>query len=376
MNKLKEALLLLFTIFSFEGVFAQGQSKGVETLDKLLELKWTAKGQRYSSNPLVNEGLIFETYGLAYAYEAASGKKLYFSKPEDQEAIKEITNDSLIFFSSRGGQALVNIFNGKTLYKSNNRIREPWIRKPRVINGPVLFSATDDSTFSAISVLNGKKLWERHIENIYNIPIKVGDAVYVSGDKFLYKIEASSGEILEKILLGKFASDPKLNGELLYVWIKGMGLACFDLSLNSIVWKNENSSASDMEILLNDSILYTTNASLSAHQSINGTVAWRNDGYTPADAFMMAETQNYLLTYRRIDDYACLTAARKSDGKISFECFSNIFDSLQNPKPERPLIEMDGLLFRFGNEMHENLIFATDQNGTLYCFQVNEQLSE
>lgn len=372
MIKLRVIVSASFAFFWFRETLAQGQTSGVPTLHELIELKWTMKGNRYSSTPLVNDGLVFETFVLDYAYEALSGEKLYFDNVNHQKAIRNLTDDSLVFFSSRGGQALVNIYNGKQIFKSDIRIRNPWISKPRIVNDSILFSAINDSTFSAIGIYSGETLWKRHLKNIYNVPIRVNETLYVSAGDSLYKLDVRTGRELRKMEIGEFVTDPKLVGEVLCVWVKGRGLVAYDLQLDSIRWEHGDNMDAEREIVSQDSLIFTNGSFLASYQLVNGALIWENNQYSPTDGFVLAETNNYLIGYRRLDDYACLAASKKENGELSFECFTNIFDDLQNPKPARPLSQMDGLLFRFGNQMYNNLIYAVDQNGDIYCFQVNE----
>ena len=50
------------------------QDNDVETLDKLLTLRWSWQGHRYSSNPLIDHEVLYETFGTKYAFDAVTGE--------------------------------------------------------------------------------------------------------------------------------------------------------------------------------------------------------------------------------------------------------------------------------------------------------------
>jgi outer membrane protein assembly factor BamB len=294
-------------------------------------------------------------------------------KPEDQTKIKAYTKDSIIHFSSEKGVAIVNIFSGKLIYRSKQMIEEPWKESPRVITGKNAFTALNDSTFISIDVVSGNIKWKKLVKNIYNIPIIANDLVYVGGSKYFYAFNKDTGKEIDKYELGPFASSPKIISRVLYVWIEDRGLIAFDLNKRKIVWqKTQDRKDSEYQIIFENNMVFSNSNHLMASSLKDGKVLWLNDKFESINSYILTTTKNYVFAYKSVDDYSLLTASDKKTGKLLYEGFTTIHDDFKEPKPDRPLANLEGKHFRLGDKMYKNLLFAIDPHANIYCFEVKE----
>jgi outer membrane protein assembly factor BamB len=178
MKKVMKKLIALFFFLSSLCLNGQSLSDSIPTLDNLLEVKWVVKGSKDSSNPLINDGLVFETFGLTYALQAETGQKLYFNDLKHQSIIRSTTKDSIIFFSSEEGVAIVNIYKGKIIFKSKGIPYKPFVNKPRVITDRFVYTALNDTTLVAIRIANGEIEWKKPCRKIFNLPLIKGEFIY------------------------------------------------------------------------------------------------------------------------------------------------------------------------------------------------------
>ena len=366
---MKSTLVILF--LSLVAMRSQSQADVLPTLDNLLKLKWSVQGSAHSSNPLVHDGLIFETFGLNYALDAATGEKLFFGRAWHQTRIKSLTRDSLVCFSERPGVALVNIFSGKIIFQSKNAITTPWVEKPRLVRGTFLFTAISDSVFAAIDVKSGEIAWKKKMRSIYNYPLSKGGGVYVSDSEFLYILDSKTGSEKGRVKLGIFGSDPILISNVIYVWLEDRGLVAYDLEKSRIVWEKKQVRGDyEYKVIIENEIVYTSEDHLRALSIKNGRVIWENDNHESIYSHILLSTKKYFICYKPMDDSSVLVAAEKSTGTLKFEAFTTVYDF--EGKPKRPLAHLEGVHFRFADEMHKNLLYAVDPSGKIYCFEVGE----
>ncbi len=344
--------------------------QNIPTLDHLFDLKWTIKGKDYSSNPLVHEGLIFETYGLEYALKAETGEKLYFKNPQHQQIIRTLCSDSLVVFSSRYGVSVVNIYNGEIIYQSSEVIMEPWVSRPRIVEGDKIYTALNDTTFAALAITDGKVLWKKSVNEIYNVPMIKDNILYFGDKKYLYAVDKDTGKEKWKEELGPFASDPFIKNDMLYVYIQNEGLIAWNIQNKETNWglkireKTYRNYAIQMErdtIFFSDVNLYSISSS--------GERIWINERAKSATSFIVGLTRKHILVFKVIDDFEVLVACEKTSGHIAYEAFIDIYSS---DNSDKPLANLEGISFRFGNKMYNNLLYAVDPHGNIYCFEVKE----
>ncbi|MEQ8415316.1 MAG: PQQ-binding-like beta-propeller repeat protein [Imperialibacter sp.] len=366
---------LIFIGLSLSATQLVAQENDVETLDKLLELRWVSQGLRYSSNPLVHHELIHETFGTKYALDAETGKKLYFVNSEHQKVIKGYTKDSVLYFSMRrGGSAIVNIYNGQLIYQSKIAASRPWIKRPRTVSDTLVYHALNDSVFSATSVIDGKSIWVKEMKGIYDVPVEKDQIIYVFDDEFLFELNKRTGEELDKIKLGRLGADPIVEDEILYAYIIDKGIVCYNLITKDLKWEyvDFDSFYKDYQLVNKSEKLFIVSRSLIALLKESGSLGWKNDKVGAGESFHLASTSKYILTYKIYDDQSKLVACDIETGKIAFDGFSRIEDKVGDKIITRPLEDLEYVSFRFGQEILRNLLYAVDPNGNIYCFEINE----
>jgi outer membrane protein assembly factor BamB len=332
-------------------------------------MKWSVKGQSNSSNPLVHDGLVFETFGLEYAWNATTGDKILFKG----KSLRNSTKDSLIHFSSSRGVAIVNIYNGQLIYQSRKMIKRPWIEHPRVIRGRYPFIALNDSAFALLNVADGAVKWRRSLKGIYNAPVMNEDAVYISDSKCIYALNKDTGAELWKSDIGAVASDPLIIDNVLYVMTATKGLVALDVKARKIVWEFKPAQISrNHQIHIDGDSIFLSGLNLYALSRTTGKLLWQNTAIEISENFVLTTTSKYILVYKIVDDYQLLVACSKTDGRIAFEGFSTVYDSVKEPALSRPLSQFEGRHFRFADSMYKGCLYATDPRGNIYCFQVKE----
>ena len=351
-------------------VGANAQIISPPTLDELLHLKWKVPGTSNSANPLVNDGLVFETFGLEYGLDALTGEKLYFGREGDEIRIRMLTRDSILLFTSKKGIALLNIYTGLRIYESKQRIRYPRIRRPRIITGDYAYTAINDSSFAAINISDASIKWQTPLNDIYNEPIISEELLIIGDQRGLHFLNKEEGNILKSLEVGQLGSKPHLVEGTIYVWIEKRGLIAYDLTQSKIIWEfSQNRKGYEKEIVPTSENIYFNSFDLYSLSQSDGNVIWRQNQLKSFESFILFCTDKYVLTMKGIDDFSVLVACDIANGNIVYQAFKNIYGSDNSSKP---LAYLEGENFRFGTKMHNSLLYAVDLQGNMYCFEVNE----
>ena len=341
----------------------------VPPLDSLLSIEWISKGNKFSSKPLVHNGLVFETFNLQYALRTENGERLYFSNHQHQSLIRTLTKDSVVVFSSDMGLSVLDIYSGSVIYESFNRIKRPWTKVPGYWGDENFYTALDDTTFIAFSLKSRRVIWKKKLPTvIFNLPIIRGDTIYLADKECLYVLDKHSGKELQKYELGEIISNTHVIGDILYAWIQGKGLIAMSISTGAVLWTFNDSKYKQMyfELLFDRDIIYLYSKELYALSRHTGRVIWSNQGLKSRETYTLGLTKKYILAFKKVDDRATLVACRKTDGKIIYAEFQPKGEFLKFISPS-----LDSIL-RFGSRMHGNFIYAVDLNGNIYCLRVRE----
>jgi outer membrane protein assembly factor BamB len=189
----------------------------------------------------------------------------------------------------------------------------------------------------------------------------------------LYVRNRNTGDEIWSVEIGEFVSYPQIISNILYVWIKDKGLIAYDLSKRKIIWeKPQDRKDDEYEIIIEGGVMFSNSKRLMAASLKNGKVLWINNEFRSVDSFTLGMTKEYIFAYKVVDDYTLLTASDKKTGKLLYEGFTTIYDNLKEPKPDRPLANLEGKHFRFGDKMYKNFIYAVDVRSNIYCFEVKE----
>ncbi len=91
-----------------------------DKIDKTLKLKWSdvlvgadEDDLSKKSLPLFENGVLFPGLISDFAYDALSGKRLYYATASDRESINKKVSDSLIYFYNSQKVVVLNLFTGK-----------------------------------------------------------------------------------------------------------------------------------------------------------------------------------------------------------------------------------------------------------------------
>ncbi|GAB1445044.1 hypothetical protein MASR2M41_07020 [Flammeovirgaceae bacterium] len=361
MKFLIKVVMMSFFLYSSVAL-CQNNLERLPALDSILNLSWQQSGQKYSSNPLVCSGLVFETYGLEYALEITEGLKLFYKNNLHQAKIRNLMQDSLIYFSSRAGNKLINIYKGEIIFQTTVPIKKPWIKKPRVIRGD-LFAALNDSVFARIDVKSGAVLWQTKIHQVFDFPIFFNEMVYVCGSKYLYCLNSQTGQIVQKIEIGIAESSLILHDKKVFIWIRGKGLTAYDLIMKKQLWTLDNyPRTGEHEVILNNESLYFNSEKLTRVNVKDGSVVWSNN-LDSHESFTLGVFDKYILSFKTIDDNSTIVACNRETGRIEFEGLTSELNSAYSNS------ELNNKVFRFAQPSNDKLVFV-DSSGGIYCFRL------
>jgi hypothetical protein len=78
-------------------------------------------------------------------------------------------------------------------------------------------------------------------------------------------------------------------------------------------------------------LLYSNVSHLTAYDLSNGKIVWLAKDIQTSDTHVLYSSVKYIFAYKVIDDYSVLTAVDRETGRIGFEAFSKINDTLNDP---------------------------------------------
>lgn len=246
--------------------------------------------QRLSSAPAIDEGIIILT-GMRpqlIALEAESGNLIWRAQlPNQVLASPAISQDRVVVKTIDGQILAFDLKTGHVLWSYNHGAPTLVLRPssaPKIIGNQV-FIGFSDGTFTALSLTNGRLLWERSI--------------------------AFSKGVTQADQLIDIAADPELSNQVIYVATYQGELAAISLQTGHILWQRPFSSYSGLAL---GRSLYVTDSDggLWAFNRSTGQLLWhsrllQNRGLTaPAimgDSLVVGDGEGYLHWFAQADGH-------------------------------------------------------------------------
>lgn len=174
--------------------------------------------------------------------------------------------------------------------------------------------------------------------------------------------------------LGRLGADPIVEDGLLYAFVIDKGLLCYKLATKELVWQYTDFDGfhANYQLVNQKETLFIIDKHLKAISKGNGSLEWENTELGAGDTHLLAATQRHILTYKTYDDQVSLAACEMNTGQTIYERFSENGDRTGDNPSVSPLENLDGMVFRFGQRMYGNLLYAVDVRGWIYCFEVIE----
>ena len=291
-----------------------------DKIDKLLKLKWSSiiEGAReeYLSkkvSPLAENGILFPGLHSNFAFDASSGRRLYYTAEADRNIIKERISDSLLYFHNNEEVIVLNLFSGKTIHKYRQKVFVRFATQPILLKSDVfpvveknivkLRSISDSNvigSYQSRSSISGNFLW-------------ADDYIMFSNEEGIYYMN-HYGSVIDSLMVGKVASPLVLSDGTIYCYTRGEGLLAIDASSRDIIWKVEVDWYG-ATITLADDTVFINYGSLTAFDRKSGKEIWSmvND----FSASQIVKCDNFLVGY--VSGYSnidIIGAADTSNGSL------------------------------------------------------------
>ena len=355
-------------------------------MEKLLKLKWkevievSDKENSVSyTMPLAKNGIVFPGSLATHAFDAESGKKLYYSEFDDQEFIRERIEDSLLVYSLDEEAIVLDIYSGTVLNKHRQKSYPRYPISPQLLDKGV-FPIVNMDKLELRDILSGE------LVDTYNSPSEIDGNFLTANDYILFSNEAGvyfmdyTGNLIDSIMVGKIDSKPIISDEIIYFFIEDYGLLAVNYNTRKILWDQKNEWF-DANFAIHSDTLFVNHGCLTAIDKKSGEILWEMNQNEEACAYrynQLVYCNGYLLGliggYSSID---VVGAVSSKHGHLEYLYWKdgNIFsiEGLGEPTPNHP--EDEGVIslgpeFIF-SEVYQNMIFAQYDN-LLVAFEILE----
>jgi len=298
----------------------------------------------------------------------ASGK-LFFGNSKGEIIAFDITEQKVVWHSqlssevvsspaAAGEQLVVKTVDGRTYALNINTGKQAWVYQhtvPRltlrgnssaVIKNDIVISASDNGKLTALTLAQGKVLWETTI------------AV------------AKGRNELERVI--DLDVEPVIIGDVIYVAGYQGRLAAVRIDSGKIIWNRDFSSYSGLYV--DSTSVYITDAmgQIWALNRYNGSTIWRQDELLRRRLTAPQKQNNYLI----VADYdGYLHWVNKEDGKLVARKKINTYDFDDDEEISR---ELELLFSKQNNVLIQpivinNLVLSLDRSGHLEAFQLENK---
>lgn len=344
-----------------------------DKIDRLLKLKWSSTikeaDEKYLSkktSPLVKNGILFPGLLSDFAYDASSGRRLYYATASDRSIIKESVSDSLLYFHNNEEVTVLNLFSGKIIHRYKQKAFVRFTTQPIMLKGNVfpvieknivkLRGISDGNvvgSYQSRSPISGNFLW-------------ADDYLLFSNEEGIYYMN-HHGSIIDSLMVGKVASPLVFNNGTVYCYTKGEGLLAIEASSRNVIWKLK-ADWYGATITLADDTIFINHGSLTAIDRKNGEEIWSTVNDFSASQIIKCDNflVGYISGYSNID---IIGAANASDGTLDMLGWNKtgafqLKDVYESPESVVD-IESDpnaAPVFNFSSYPYKGLIFGQYDN--------------
>lgn len=352
-------------------IYADNQAVSIDSnnISDLLNLKWAVPYKNKRGLPYLYNGILFATYSTKYAFDAETGKKLYFNLIKNQKRFRDCCPDSIFKFEKQNQIYVLNIYTGEVLYSSFRDSKYPIWKTPRVVKDSLLFTVIKDSELVAYNLFKDTLVWKySSSSSIYDHSVCYKDEVIMSNETNLLSLSRSEGEVLWKEDIGMFVSNPILVGNKLYVFIKDKGVYCINLERRKVEWifsETENILNQQIKLVVDGEKIYFQSEKIYCISKNNGQLIWKSK--IPASSYYTTLTmvKNFIITYTEDELY--------NDNIIIYDKINGnlVFENAPSSKLNKTELSFKSNTFRFADSLFNNNLYGIGWD-SIYCFEIIE----
>ena len=260
-----------------------------------------SSGARFTSSPIVANGLLYtiDTASVVSAFDAQSGKiiwrtELTPNREDDGHIQGGIAFENGRVFAGTGFAEVIAIDgkSGKEIWR--RKVSGP-IRSAPTVRGGRVFATTIDNKLHALSVHDGKTLWNHSGSQESTILLgtaspAVGNGVvvvpYTSGEVVALKVEngrqlwalslSSGRKTNASSLIAQIRGNPVIDRGRVFVSSNSGLMASIDLRTGSVIWEKNIGGYQSPWVAGDYIFLITGNQELAAAERSSGRVIWVN----------------------------------------------------------------------------------------------------
>ena len=361
---------------SFEG----DKVKKPAPIDKLLKLKWIKlieTPDEHSnipiSRPLVKNGIVFPGMVSTHAFDAKSGKKIYYGA--EKNYIKRVSQDSLLAFQENNFLTIQNIYTGDIVRKYRQKFYARFEEGPKILKSRLILTAEKD-ILKLINYENNDIIVEHQLNSLPN-------GNYLTTKNFIFFADRETlffmnydGTITDSLSLGKMDSKPVLDENTIYAFIDKLGVVAIDTDRRQIKWSHKADWLEGLFSVSSDT-LFVNHGCLSALNKETGELLWTLDCQTNEVGFtydQLVTFDNYFLGFLEGYDMIPILGAVDSEGNIAYLSWddASIFDIEGEHRPE--LVHPEDNTSNLGpvmrlSDVYDNMIFG-QYNNVLVGFEI------
>ncbi len=350
------------------------ETKKPKPLEELLRIKWIGLIEPHDNNPdlppgkpLVKNGIVLPGAIGLHAFDAKTGKKLYFEKPDDSKIIFDSLGDSLLFFSSRHHAKVMNIKNGELIHIYRQNAAMPFIENLTLTNNGCI-PIIDKKEVLLRDIVSGDIKASYDLPSSINGNILITDDYVLVGDrKSLYFLDFD-GNIIDSLTVGRLASDPFVHDNIIYVNIRNKGVFALNSQDRKVEWVYNVENTKGSFQMIND-MLVLNDGDITFLDKKKGFFykKYEVDGSLSEEQFF--SYGNYLISF--IEGYSnipVICAVNSLDGSLEYVYWKDAgvfdFNGLYKREPVHPeddVVKFLGPIFTF-SEVYDNMIFGQWQN--------------
>ncbi|NLD51109.1 MAG: PQQ-binding-like beta-propeller repeat protein [Clostridiaceae bacterium] len=351
-----------FLIISFTMSYGQVEFKPIEDLFEVIWMD-TIKIKGSQGEPMINGKLIIPPYGNDGCYLAETGEILYYTFLPHQKIIKSNLSSRYVLFKTESHNIIFDIISGKEVYDNfykivEDRTRNPYIHKNRIIESRYVCFATSISTFTCVDTLTMREKWSFTSEaELFDDYLEYEGIIYLGSDKYLYAIELETGMTKWSLEVGKLLTNLIIIDGHIYGFYKAKGVVAVELQSGKIIFTSDRVGLFlDAKKLIDKSdTLFVMDSRLYALNINNAEWLYI------ADEFDACSNESYFVYGNHIisqicswsENYYALVAFNKRTGKIVYKVSDE-----ENIDPMLNQFLGDAVHF---SHLRDNMIFSTSR---------------